>query len=289
MRLALSGFGGPLVPLFLKLPNGIPFLKAAYVAMGYTDFDVICIGGAGGRGGGAIPNAPFPAGAWQLVSGGGGGGGGLQRVKGLLLGLPASVPVVVGAAGATGTYNVTPNTVAGITDGGDGGVSSFNGATCQASGGKGGKGVASISTVTNTGGNGGAGGIGGSAVAGGGAAGGVATNPSTDGADGGWDGAIGIGGGGGAGGSATHSGGAGSSSFGPYIGIGGNGGDGAYSLADTSFSCPGGAGQNTSPGSGGGARSTPLDHLLRAFGTYTDAPVGTVDQKGAVIILLTQA
>lgn len=81
----------------LQLEDGEPFVKAEYVAQGFTHFDVWCIGAAGGKGGKYTRN-----GTWL---GGAGGGGGLHHVSGLLADLPDSVDVVVGAAGADGQDN----------------------------------------------------------------------------------------------------------------------------------------------------------------------------------------
>lgn len=160
--------------------------------------------------------------------GGGGGGGGLQVVSGLLIALPDECPVVVGQAGAdapvgqmaydgplTPTTQPYPNPEYNTYDlphptfyppeaGGDGGASSFNGETCQASGGKGGH----PATVWQSGtrywsgelwfdAQGGDGGKGGRTTAGGGAPGGI---NDSNAADGSWDGEIGKGGGGGRGG-----------------------------------------------------------------------------------------
>jgi len=125
-------------PLTLVLPEGV-FLPASYIAMGYTHYEVWCIGGAGGRGSdsggrGYLINedgspAPFGSPAAGIAHldltwpyyfeefpedtqhwhdprisqpecyGGGGGGGGLHVVSGLLAVLPDEVTVVVGQAG----------------------------------------------------------------------------------------------------------------------------------------------------------------------------------------------
>jgi Glycine-rich domain len=203
MRFELAGSITAPDPLILKFNANSTFDPAKYTDLGYTDFDVICIGGGGGMGGG-INTANTGT---QIRSyGGAGGGGGLQRVQGLLSALPPTCPVVVGAGGSLGTDH--DSNVGLTTDGGDGGYSSFNGATCQASGGKGGKRVQSNSLTVATMADGGEGGMGGRTLAGGGASGGTAGTPTatgpgvpgTDGSDGTWSGNIGKGGGGGAGG-----------------------------------------------------------------------------------------
>jgi hypothetical protein len=281
MRLALAGFGGPLAPLIIPFNTGGFFTKADYVALGYKNFDVMCVGGAGGFGGGVIPPEPYAAGSWLMKGGGAGGGGGLMRAKGLLLGLPPSCAVVVGAAGARGRDSDVI------------GASSFNGTTCRASGGKGGKGVTSLSATAPSGGDGGAGGKGGTTTAGGGAAGGIAGNPNngsvsvdnTGGSNGTWDGIIGTGGGGGPGGVAKRNGGA-------FIGFdiwlpGWGGGFGSYAIADTTVYGFGGYPDAlVTGGGGGGAKTTPLDHLLRNHGSYSNYNAN-VSPAGFVVIVLT--
>lgn len=161
MRVLLNGQGTPIPEIALPDPttssdlssqsflltDGVPFLKADYVALGYTHYEVWCVGAVGGRGGNVLGSY-----------GGAGGGGGLHRVAGLLSSLPASCPVVVGAAGADGAdgtgqykWNLLRESIennwyywdenplwAPALPGQDGGASSFDGTTCRASGGKGG-------------------------------------------------------------------------------------------------------------------------------------------------------
>lgn len=145
--------GGDIPPTTLLLPPG-DFLKAEMMALGYTHYEVTCIGAVGGMGG----RIKF-SGSWSY--GGGGGGGGLHRVDGLLADLPDICPVIVGEAGAAGregndapVYRPRINPATGLLYvphiwdpnpayipplvGSDGGASSFNGALCRASGGKGG-------------------------------------------------------------------------------------------------------------------------------------------------------
>lgn len=201
MRTELKGQGTPIpeialptvisdIPPTTMLLNPGNFVPATFINQGYTNFEVWCIGAAGGRG------ADF---AFSLMEkdyeakGGAGGGGGIHTAKGILLDLPALVPVVVGFPGGDGDIGLA---------GSPGGYSSFNGVFCQASGGKGGD-LAATNTggVPNWRGNGGDGGAGGRNVAGGGAVGGA---NAVDGAIGTWDGVIGKGGGGGAGGRSTR-------------------------------------------------------------------------------------
>jgi hypothetical protein len=135
-RVELAGLGGPIPTVALSDPNLDEnlapqafllttgnFLKADWVGLGYTHYEVMCIGGAGGNGsdggsGIAWPyyyTPPTPTSGGHLIQhwydafvgtpqifGGAGGGGGLHRVAGLLADLPAVTPVVVGAAGAQG-------------------------------------------------------------------------------------------------------------------------------------------------------------------------------------------
>lgn len=133
----------------IVLENGVPFIKADYIALGYDAFEVWCIGAVGGSGGDAYGRKSIPEGAppslytpvsWPYyytytpgnpnpithwyspflsgltAAGGGGGGGGLHRVAGLLADLPDSVSVIVGSAGAHGNdgaaFSDTPLTPA---------------------------------------------------------------------------------------------------------------------------------------------------------------------------------
>jgi hypothetical protein len=108
---------GDLPPLRLLLPPG-DFVKADYVGLGFTHYEVWCIGGAGGHGGDGfegvswpytlVPKAgggfvthwhdPFLSG--RVPWGGAGGGGGMHHAVGLLADLPDASSVVVGQAGA---------------------------------------------------------------------------------------------------------------------------------------------------------------------------------------------
>lgn len=124
MRVSLNGKGDPIARVVLPDPgdisnlpatsflleDGTVFEKAEWVAQGYINYEVWCIGAAGGRGGGFTGqqdgriNPGFIAdggggGQWR---GGGGGGGGVQRKAGLLSLLPDEVPVTVGQAGGDG-------------------------------------------------------------------------------------------------------------------------------------------------------------------------------------------
>lgn len=294
----------------------------SYMDQGYTRFDVICIGAAGGPGGGVnqpYNSANFVYGYSNLSFGGAGGGGGSQRAKGYLGALPDSAPIVVGAGGAPGGVYTTdgPSGIAagtpppGITDGGDGGASSFNGTTCRASGGKGGKKVNTLeppnvtpNPFTNMTNNGGAGGIGGTTVAGGGGAGGVAiqlsapNNPAVAPAPGAWDPVtmIGSGGGGAAGGwdyknAATTS---------TNRQVAQNGAGGAFNATDLAQYSPGSNAANQTvtttvsapvPGYSGGAKAQALNGLGTTYGD--SGPLGTspsaqvAGKKGVVIIRLT--
>ena len=176
MRFELAGSITHPNPLVVILKNGTPFMPREYLDMGYTNFDVICIGAGGGLGGG-INTAN--TGTMVRNYGGAGGGGGLHRVQGLLSALPESCPIVVGVGGNVGTEHVSDP--AQTTDGGNGGYSSFNGLTCRASGGMGGKRAQTNSQTVTTQANGGQGGVGNSTIPGGGAAGGVAGTPTTTG------------------------------------------------------------------------------------------------------------
>jgi hypothetical protein len=270
MRIELSGSLIRPDPLVIKFNASQTFDVQKYLDQGYTHFDVICVGGGGGMGGGIDTGN---AGTLVRNYGGAGGGGGFHRVHGLLSALPSTCPVVVGAGGAVGTENNGSNPAL-TTDGGDGGLSSFNDTTCRASGGKGGKRARTNDLITRTQADGGEGGLGNRMVAGGGAAGGIsgtptATGPGTPGSDGA-DGTlfqnVGKGGGGGAGG------------VGKYGGITCNaataGGRGSYNPGDTSVYGPGDAqgndsssgAQNIVPGGASGAKAAPVNGLPTVYG-----------------------
>jgi hypothetical protein len=290
MRLELAGSMVRPQPLIVVLKNAVPFIPQQYMSLGYTNYDVICIGAGGGMGGGIKT-----AGSGTIVRnfGGAGGGGGLHRVSGLLNGLPASCPVVLGSAGQPGTEHVSDPAL--TTDGTDGGATSFNGAMCQASGGRGGTRAQSNSTSVGTNANGGQGGCGNRALAGGGALGGTAGVPSptgpgtpgTVGSDGTWDGTVGQGGGGGAGGVGT------------YAGITANaataGGQGSYDVGDTSVSGPAYSPSSdladsgsslVVPGAASGAKATPLNNLPTIYGrSLALVPLVQAENGYAVILL----
>lgn len=260
-------------PLVLFLNDGEEFHKGDYLALGYNRFDVMCIGGAGGRSGTVKETIPDSAShaidlshydydlywdAPRYIFGGAGGGGGVHRVKGRLALLPTTIPVVVGQPGADGGYSEvrTPfhDWRSGANgyplpsvppSGGDGGASSF-GIICRASGGKGANGSF-----------GGPGGIGNADGAGGGpfeswtanTGGPGNSNAPTTSAhlnNGSWDGKIGAGGAGGVGSVVAALNGdvaAGGARLGGDLNGGhngyssaGDGASGAYSAGDTSVS-----------------------------------------------------
>jgi len=288
MRIELAGSLIRPAPLTLKYDSNQIFDTLKYIDLGYTNFEVICIGGGGGMGGG-IDTANTGT---QLKSyGGAGGGGGFHRVRGLLSALPDSCAIVVGAGGAVGTGHAS--NPANTTDGGNGGASTFNTNTCRASGGEGGKRVQTNSPTASTLANGGAGGAGNRSAVGGGAAGGVAGvptatgpgTPGTAGADGTFINNVGKGGGGGAGG------------VGKYGGVtcnaGTNGGRGSYNPGDTSVYGPGDTPGNDAssaaaaiiPGGASGAKASPINGLPYIFGqSRGDLLPG---DPGVVIIRLT--
>lgn len=281
MRFELSGSIARADPVTLPpLVNGVPFIPGDYISQGYTDFDVICIGGGGGAGGN-LDTAN--TGTKLYMTGGQGGGGGYHRVQGKLSLLPSSCPVVVGASGNDGT---TATTAGGTSDGTDGGPSSFNGTTCRASGGKGGKKVTNSAITSPSGANGGDGGIGNTITAGGGGAGGINGDPdladSTDGEDGTIVGNIGHGGGGGSGGMGSYTGPTYS-----YL-LATAGGRGSYDPTDLLVAGDGEdpqdgpvipGNEDLKPGRGGGAKAAPLNGLPYNY--------GQAGSSGAVIIRLT--
>lgn len=272
MRLELAGSLLNVDPIVIKFNEDGDFDALAYKDLGYTHFDVICIGAGGGKGGG-IDTAN--TGTSVVNYGGEGGGGGFHRVRGLLSALPDVCPVVVGSAGAPGISH--DSSVGIVTDGSDGGLSSFNDNTCRASAGKGGKRVQSNSTTIGTVANGGEGGLGNRISSGGGAAGGIAGTPTdtginsilgVDGGDGALEDDIGAGGGGGAGGVGKYG------SGGTTCVAATAGGRGAYNPNDVAVYGPGsdpsedgGSGSDdVVPGVASGAKASPLNGLPTVYG-----------------------
>lgn len=288
MRFELAGSLIRPSPLVLRFDANADLDVESYIEAGYTHFDVICIGGGGGMGGGIdTANTGTLVRAW----GGAGGGGGFQRVRGLLSALPDTCPIVVGVGGAVGNSHANDPTF--TTDGGDGGPSTFNTNACRASGGKGGKRVQANSVTVSSQANGGDGGAGNRTAAGGGAAGGVAgiptaTGPGTPGTDGA-DGTLvydrGQGGGGGAGGVGK---------YGAITCVAATaGGRGSYNPGDTSVYGPGGipstgpqsGAANIVPGGASGAKAAPLNGLPTVFGQSKGGMLA--GDPGVVIIRLT--
>lgn len=316
MRMKLAGFGGP---IFMYLTDGVPFVKAAYVALGYTNFDVICIGAAGGFGGGLNAGIEDPHLSYTYdhlrTYGGAGGGGGYYRKRGYLNDLPNSCAVVVGVPGTDSSNVRTYTDIPDLVDGENGAASSFNGDFCIAAGGEGGKAAYLWDDEYPRGGNGGRGGTGNTDVSGQGALGGTSEHHLdesillTPGANGLWDPATQIGGGGG--------GGAGCA--GRYAGTGipglirstnpSEGGAGAYNAIDSSayafkgrvqraldadefdsdfidygaFEGSDGIDVYKIPGAGGGATTLYLNSLLLTFGSRANGGAG----YGAILIRLT--
>jgi hypothetical protein len=269
MRLELAGSLIRPEPVIIRFDSNQTFDTVTYLNLGYTHFDIICIGGGGGMGGG-IDTANV--GTLIRSYGGAGGGGGFHRVRGLLSALPDTCSVVVGAGGAVGTEHASNPAL--TTNGGNGGVSSFNNITCRASGGEGGKRVQSNSVTVSTQANGGDGGLGNRVIAGGGGAGGLAGTPSTTGpgipgtagADGTFFNNIGKGGGGGAGGVGKYGG--------ATLNAATAGGRGSYNPGDTSVYGPAGipsngpvtGAVNVVPGGASGAKASPINGLPTIFG-----------------------
>lgn len=267
----------------------VDFDTQHYRDLGYTHFEVICIGGGGGMGGGINTQN---TGTKIRSFGGAGGGGGFHSVHGLLSALPSTCPVVVGAGGTLGSDHISdPNLT---TDGGNGGYSSFNDTTCQASGGRGGKHVQTNLDNTSTQASGGVGGVGNRTSSGGGAAGGTAGIPTPTGVgstagQNGKDGTlfqnVGEGGGGGAGGVGK---------YGTVTCCAATlGGRGAYNPGDTSVYGPGSplngdpssGSQNVVPGGAGGAKAAPVNGLPTVYGQSRNQRLP--GDPGTVIIRLT--
>lgn len=288
MRFELSGSLIRPDPLVLTYTDDATFDTDDYIDLGFTHFEVICIGGGGGAGGGIDTEN---TGTLVKSYGGAGGGGGFHRIRGLLSALPSTCSIVVGAGGANGVSQAgNPPNLGLVTNGSDGEASTFNTNTCRASGGKGGIRVQANSVTVSTDADGGEGGIGNRTVAGGGSPGGVAGTPSADGpgtpgtagSDGtiSNNGVIGKGGGGGAGG------------VGKYGGVTCNaatsGGRGSYNPSDTSVYGPNDSPTNDSatsavavvPGRASGAKASPLTGLPAIYGRSNGG-------AGVVVVRLT--
>lgn len=291
MRFELAGTIIRPEPLVITYNADGTFDTLAHIALGFVYFEVICIGGGGGMGGG------IDTGIQIRSYGGAGGGGGFHRVRGLLSALPNTCPVVVGQGGALGTEHASNPAL--TTDGGDGEASTFNINTCRASGGKGGKRVQSNSSTVTTQAHGGEGGSGNRTLAGGGAPGGTAGTPAdpgpgtpgTDGEDGSItsNGVLGHGGGGGAGGVGTYAG--------LTLNAATAGGRGSYNPGDPSVYGPGEpagvdettGSASTKPGGAGGAKAAPLIGLPTLFGrSFGGNNLGRKPaENGVVVIRLT--
>jgi hypothetical protein len=296
MRFELSGSlirPKPLVITFIYNPIITEIFDTAhYIEMGYTHFQVMCIGGGGGQGGGIDTQN---TGTLVRNHGGAGGGGGSHLVRGLLSALPTSCDVHVGKGGLAGTDHISDPAL--TTDGQDGGYSSFNDTTCQASGGKGGKRAQTNSITVSTNADGGDGGVGNSIVAGGGAAGGQAgEDPSppypaaagTPGEDGTWLQGIGEGGGGGAGGIAKYG-------TLEAIMLATAGGRGSFNPGDVSVFGPGDdpdqeflGVEATVPGGASGAKASPLNGLPAVYGRSKGTTTRTASDHGIVVVRLTE-
>lgn len=283
MRIELSGSLVHVEPLNLIFTQDQDFSPEMYTALGYTHFEAICIGAGGGSGGG-IDTAN--TGTLIRSYGGRGGGGGFHRSRGVLATLPEPCPISVGQPGADGSDHASNPAL--TTHGQDGGFSSFNDNTCQASGGEGGKRVQANADNVAPVADGGDGGLGNRTAAGGGGAGGVCGTPSPsgpgtpgiDGKDGTLINDIGAGGGGGAGGVGKY--GTAVTCLSATAG-----GRGAYDPGDTSVYGPGAnpsMDEDTDaadivPGDGGGAKTAPLNSLPTVYGSS--------GQPGVVVLRLT--
>ena len=118
-------------PPLLKFtsPGTFYFDRTAFIAAGYTNYELMVVGAAGGRAGDARGDAPTNI---NRVFGAGGGGGGSIKASGLLTSLSSITTLVVGSTGSIGAVG---GEAVKAGDGGDGGNSSFG--SLVAYGGKG--------------------------------------------------------------------------------------------------------------------------------------------------------
>jgi hypothetical protein len=169
MRIKFSGPIARLEPILLTYSSPGTFSLDKTLYPNHTIYDIIVIGGGGGKGGTVHGNDPDNG--WETYAfGGEGGGGGFHRMRGLTEFLDDSTALTVGDAGADGVDAEDDPTAA--TDGSDGGFSSF-GDFIVASGGKGGYHPETLSANENQVANGNSGGFGARSTAGGGALGGT--------------------------------------------------------------------------------------------------------------------
>lgn len=255
MRLNLAGYIGPLVPHVLTFVGEEAVFRAPeFLALGFTHFDVMAIGAAGGHGGmlfrldsevGEL--FPEPSSILAIKGGGGpGGGGSFIKMGGLLEYLPAEVEVVAGIKGTDAPAVWSTSGTVLPTQGTAGGRSSFYDGYCRASGGMGGE-PGRLYGASAPNGYGGTGGIGdtASSAGGGDGSGGVGSNtgvgPGGTGEDGSFNSStlIGSGGGGGGGGDVSWV----SSPLDPAVVVadtdsdwdGGAGGRGSYLIGDANW------------------------------------------------------
>lgn len=293
MRLELGGTLFVPKPVVLVYDVDSTLDIAAYVALGYKFFDVICVGAGGGRGGNTYGEDTLHAGTYVRGFGGNGGGGGYARFRGLLTVIGDSADIVVGTPGAPGTDSISESTFnpSTTTDGGNGGDSKFlpdNGFIyIWATGGHGGYACKSRSRTVSPESDGGAGG--GSGGGGGAAGGGAATvsglgavtpgyagsdgsiNMSTYGVATGAD--EGRGGGGGPGGiENVDPGSPPTNGITRLPGYGGGRGcwtannEGTYVDGTPALNDPDTGGLGVIPGIAGGARITPLNGSWKTYG-----------------------
>ncbi len=249
MRFELAGSLIQPEPLVIRIDTNQTFDTLKYIDLGYTHFEIICIGGGGGRGGGIDT---VNSGTLVRNFGGAGGGGGFHRVRGLLSALPDACNVIVGQGGAPGNDHVSNPAL--TTNGGDGGTSSFNTNTGGAAGG-----IAGTPTATGPG------------------------TPGSAGADGTFINNVGKGGGGGAGGVGKYGGvmccpatAGGRGAYNP-------GNTSVYGPGQPPSNDPSTGAVYTKPGGASGAKASPLNGLPTIFGQSFDG----VGDPGVVIIRLT--
>lgn len=233
----------------LKWTSGVAtFKRDPYLMAGYRNFDVMVVGGSGGRAGYAMNpwNDPQLGPMKDYWYGAGGGGGSSKRVLGSLSDLATSIDISVGAAGSNGANGTNTS-----GDGGRGGNSTFGGVAI-AYGGYGGYGAVmgtySWSKIS-------VGGEGANPDGSKGPLGGFKSGTNRSPGIGTWDNVLmeGSGGGGGNGANTTYS--SGSYTYPPQAGGGGaNGADGYLAAGEaiqSTYYGGGGGGANIKPHTGG--------------------------------------
>jgi hypothetical protein len=249
-----------------KITASTTFDRALYCMAGYVNFQVLCVGAAGGKAGIAWGNDD------SVVGGSGGGGGGYILGSGKLADLDQVTSCTVGVAGSDGAVGVYNTSAGSGTDGGD---TTFD--TFVAYGGHGASGGKVSSTGGRTGSSGGDGGSNSGAYGSaglGGFSGSYAMSPLPAHYVDGYDPTDGAGTSNGG-----RGGGGGGGKFQDGTTLKHSASDGAYGAQGTVYEAPPAAAASPYGGTGGGANLEPITGVEEYYG-------GGVGSKNGAIALL---